>query len=315
MKCIVYLLLLLLTSNLTYATIVRCNNNPLVTGPNVYSNAQSAHDAANAGDTIHLEPTTFGSYGQIQVYKKITIISIGDFLENNPGLQVGTISSRVSDIFINPGADSCKISCYVDNSIYVYANATIVQKARATTIYTDNVSNTQIKQSFVQSIFGSNAPNLLMNNCYIWGWCHITGNYGAIVQNNIIRVSQFTYGWSSNFENSIIANNIFWTENGGDFYFTNCSFSNNICDISSLPAGFSNENAVDMSSVFLNWNNFNGDHFELNPSYPKQNIGIYAGNYPYIPGIQPAIPSIYFLQAEGINSGNNLQIQVSTRSN
>lgn len=315
MKSIVYLILLLLTANLANANIVRCNNNPLVTGPNVYSNAQSAHDAANAGDTIHLEPTTFGSYGSLQVYKKITIISIGEFLENNPGLQLGTIPSRVTEISINQGADSCKISCYVDNAIYIYANATSIKKARAAYIYADNYSNTEIKQSFVQSIFGSNAPNLLINNCYIWGWCYITGNYGAIVQNNIIRVSSNYYGYNNNFENSIIANNIFWREGLGDFYFTNCSCSNNICDISSLPPGFGNENMVDMSLVFLNWNNFNGDHFELNPSYPKQNIGIYAGSDPYTPAMQPAIPSIYFLQAEGINSGNNLQIQVSTRSN
>ncbi|QLH46027.1 MAG: hypothetical protein HWD58_10595 [Bacteroidota bacterium] len=56
-------------ATLTKAAILRVNNNPNVTGANIYSNAQAAHDAATAGDTIHLEPVAFGNYGDLNVSK------------------------------------------------------------------------------------------------------------------------------------------------------------------------------------------------------------------------------------------------------
>jgi len=313
MKQITILFISFLFSNFTHATIFRCNNNPLCAGPNVYSTAQAAHDAAYAGDTIHLEPTTFGNYGSLGIYKKLTVISIGDFLGSSPGNQVGTDPSRVSEITIYNGADSCTISCYVENSIYINAVHTTIKRARASYIYTQGYGNTTIQQSWFGGLHSSNAPNLVVQNNFIWLGCNISGNYGGVVLNNIIRANAYYFG-NCNFENSILSNNILWSD-GSTYVFNNCTHSNNICDIASLTSVSGNVNNVDLSTVFLNWGAFNGDHYELNPSYPNQNLGMFAGATPYKIALQPAVPSIYMLNNAGVNIGNNLQIQVSTKSN
>ena len=45
-------------------TIRRCNNNPGVTGVNMYTTIQAAHDAAVAGDIIYVEPSN-ANYGAL----------------------------------------------------------------------------------------------------------------------------------------------------------------------------------------------------------------------------------------------------------
>ena len=59
-------------------TIRRCNNNPGVTGVNMYTTIQAAHDAAVAGDIIYLEPSSV-SYGNLDARKRLTIIGNGYF--------------------------------------------------------------------------------------------------------------------------------------------------------------------------------------------------------------------------------------------
>ncbi len=60
------LLCLLAFSFSTFAqTIRRVNNSPGITGANIYASAQSAHDAAIAGDIIYLEPSENTNYGDL----------------------------------------------------------------------------------------------------------------------------------------------------------------------------------------------------------------------------------------------------------
>lgn len=69
-----------------------------------------------------------------------------------------------------------------------------------------------------------------------------------------------------------------------------------------------------MSNVFLYWNAWNGDHFELNPTYTNQDLGMFAGTDPYKLACQPGIPSIYQLSIPATATGNTLNITVSTKS-
>src|SRR4051812_48353519 len=88
-------LLFLLCTNSTYAKIWRVNN---ITGINAnYTDVNTAINAGTtqAGDTIHIEPSTT-SYGNVSVSKRVVIIGNGYFLTgtgSNTGLQANTNTS------------------------------------------------------------------------------------------------------------------------------------------------------------------------------------------------------------------------------
>ncbi|MBK7763085.1 MAG: hypothetical protein IPI46_06890 [Bacteroidetes bacterium] len=82
-----------------------------------------------------------------------------------------------------------------------------------------------------------------------------------------------------------------------------------------LPNGNGNLNSVDMSTVFINWGAFNGDNYQLLPTYAYQNLGMFAGPNPYKLALTPSIPSIYQLTVPAQSNSNNLNISVSTKVN
>jgi hypothetical protein len=84
---IFYITTCVLLLNTTYAqTIRRVNNNPGVTGVNVYSSAQAAHDAAAANDIIIIEPSAT-SYGSLTLTKPLKIYGNGYYLGQNQELK------------------------------------------------------------------------------------------------------------------------------------------------------------------------------------------------------------------------------------
>ena len=74
------------------AAIWRVNN---IAGVNAdFTTIQAAHNAANAGDTIYLEPSA-GNYGNLTATKRLVIIGPGYFLAENEGLQANHTSSTI----------------------------------------------------------------------------------------------------------------------------------------------------------------------------------------------------------------------------
>ena len=67
------LVLLVLAGQLASAQTIRRVNNTGVTGTNIYSTVQAAHDAATGGDIIYLEPSSI-SVGPLVCVKSLTII-------------------------------------------------------------------------------------------------------------------------------------------------------------------------------------------------------------------------------------------------
>lgn len=323
MKNLILSFALFLVVNYAQATILRVNNHPYVTGANVYTNAQAAHDAATSGDTIHLEPTLLGSYGNLVINKKIILISTGDFTSQNPGIQSGIYPNGFLDqIVLVAGSENSIISAKVNGYIWIEANNILITHSSCTYVsfggysgYPSTAFNT-ITKSIISSqiILYSQTADLILSNNVIGGIYFGATNSSAIITHNVIGLQNN----GVDIYNSIVSNNIIADFGGGyTFGFQYCTVSDNISDGSAIfPVGsLNNTNSVDMSTVFTNWGAFNGDNYQLLPSYPNQNLGIFAGADPYKLACTPAVPSIYQFIAPATVVGNNLNITVSTKSN
>ena len=80
-------------------TIRRVNNNAGVTGVNVYTTAQAAHDAAVANDILMIEPSVT-TYENLILTKPLKIYGNGYFLSTiivNPVNDATTISQELKD--------------------------------------------------------------------------------------------------------------------------------------------------------------------------------------------------------------------------
>ncbi|MBL7754154.1 MAG: hypothetical protein JNM44_06740 [Chitinophagaceae bacterium] len=324
-KKIFFSIAMLFVATLTKAAILRVNNNPNVTGANIYSNAQAAHDAANAGDTIHLEPAAFGNYGNLNVSKKITLISTGDFLAQNPNEQASLNTGYCGNIYLQTGSENSVISAKASGIIYVWVSNIIVTHTSCVGLYVNNgqygfalanimVSKCVMQYCLIYDNYNDNSiaiTDVLVNNNIINSYFDMNGMCSATISNNII----ISFGGYCLFRNSTLSNNILYHTNY-NFQFSNCTGSNNIENNTFIPTnlGSNNISNVDFSTVFQNWGAFNGDNYQLNPTYTNQTVGPFAGADPYKPACQPGVPAIYQLSVPS-TSGNNLPIQVSTKSN
>jgi len=314
MKQITILFISILFANYSNATIRRCNNSNAVQG--TYTTAQAAHDAANPGDTIHLEPTFLGSYGTLTITKQIVVISTGDFINQNPSIQYSSNIGYCDIIYIQIGGENSVISCKVASPIYVDASNILITNSHYAGIYfgsynSNPLASIIISKCIIDGVVQMNvsSTDLIITNNYIGSFYFAASNSSATIAYNVIG----NLGYPM-IENSIVANNIFISNYA--YSFPNSNVSNNISiGASELPGGNGNINGVDMSTVFTNWGAFNGDNYQLNPSYSNQNLGMFAGPDPYKLATTPAIPSIYQLTVPASAVGNNLNISVSTKSN
>ncbi len=326
MKPLFLSLAFFLLVNYAQATIRRCNNNPNVTG--TYTTAQAAHDAANPGDTIHLEPSTNGNYGTLTISKRITLIGTGDFLSAHPGNQVNFYpSGYCSTVNIQQGSDSSVISAKVSGNINIYQsnNITISNTICGGIYFVSNSPNPLNGLTIVKSDIGSITESGGVTNMTVIrnnrvGSISLGTGCSVILAYNTLFMGGF---YSCQLYNSILSNNIFI--HGGYLYyaptFTNCNLFDNIASENWLPTSNGNLNNVVMTSVFSNIlgspgnYSFTADNCQLLPSYPNQNLGMFAGSDPYRLALMPPVPSIYELTVPATSGGNILNITVSTKSN
>ena len=311
MKNILFFLFLFALTFNTHATILRCNHN---VNANVYTTAQAAHDAANAGDTIHLEPS--GNYGSLTITKKIILFSTGDFIQQNPGFQASPFVGYCSTISLTSGSENSIISAKVSDYIIVDAHNISIIHTHCPNINLSPsgypLNNIIISKCIIEIGIYANSgwTDLILKNNYINNlicYNNSSSSYGIfqynVFGNNVTTIS-----------NSSLSNNIFMY----NVSHNNCVLTNNLSGLgygNQLPNNNGNVNEVDMSTVFQNWNNFNGDNFQLLASCPYQYAGMYAGPNPYTQACTPGIPSIYQLNVPENTIDSTLNITVSTKSN
>lgn len=348
------LIFLLAFSCSTFAqTIRRCNNNPVVTGVNIYSTIQAAHDAAVAGDIIYVEPSVT-DYGSVDVRKRLTIIGNGYFLDKNSNVPFDQRTSKIGSITFNNGsANSILTGIEMNSFISITDVNIIITRCRIPTEISFGLSS-----NLVAGV-NSRGNNATVTKCFIGGQ--------IIGQNSTSVSSQFGYnctitnnihqGRINSITNSVIANNTYNSAGLGGIVMNNlngCSVTNNIYDARGLtspipfvfggagntisnniclgqagtPSGNGNVNFGNAAITFLvanPWTTFGIEDapFQLAAGSPAigigtggTNAGAFGGANPYILSGLPAYPVMTNFTTSGVgNTTTPLQVSVTVRGN
>lgn len=314
----------ILISNGSNAKIWRLNNNFGVLAD--FTTAQAANDgpAVLAGDTIHIEPS-ITDYGSLSANKRLVWISIGAFLSAHPGTQYSTVPGTMTSISAFPGSENSVFSIYSTSAIGIYVSSIRVERSyfgnniNITNNGYGNPNNVVVLNSYANAIVINGGSNHIIANNIIKSYCYVSSTGAATITQNVINAE---VDGSSSIDNSTLQNNIF-NKVTTAYTFTNCIVEYNMSGSAGIiPTGNNNQNAVAMSTVFINNSGNTDGDFILKAGSPALATGIggvdmgaYGGGSPFKLAVQPAVPSIYKILAPAAPAGNTMNVIFSTRSN
>ncbi len=322
MKKLIVFTALVCSGFTSFAKIWRVNNMSGVTAD--FTTAQAAHDAASAGDTIHLEPSV-NSYGSITATKQLVWLSIGAFLIDNPGNQFSSTTGKIEQITFNEGSAGSVVSLYINSSVSINtSNITINRSFITSAIYSNySPSNIVISQSFIGSYCSINATNVIFSNNIV-GYGITMGGYNtsAIITNNVLNYygRNESYHGPAGIYNAVFQNNI--SVKGGTYNFFNSLPSYNMAPDASFPTGNNNILNATMTNVFVNSTGTTDKDFQLKSGSPAIasgyggiDMGAFGGSTSYKLALQPAIPAITNMSTPSSTGGNTIQVTFSAKSN
>jgi len=324
--------------------IRRVNNSGLnVSGVNVYTTLQAAHDAASSGDFIYLEPTNI-SYGNLTCVRPLTIVGNGYFLQQNTGLQADTREAVVGTITFAAGSAGSRLTgCTVNGNMYILANAITIERNLLAGVATyvgyngsssyASVNGTIIRQNYFNGndlyLYPSATSTVgnvsIANNILSSASITSSGNYsnmaGILISNNVIGALAGTSSDGIQVDNAVIKNNIL-TYTGSNTVFTarNNAYSYNISGGTAFGTANGNQQNITPASLLVGAAGTPDGAFRLRAGSPAigtgesgTDVGAFGGTLPYrLAGI-PNVPTIY--QYSQSVSGNSLNVTISTRSN
>lgn len=321
MKKLLLILLVCFACTFCFAKVWRVNNVPGITAD--FTTAQAAHDNVSVlpGDTLHIEPST-SSYGNLVMTKKLTIISVGDYLAANPGVQYSQVTGTLGGVTINNASASGSVfHCSMGGLAATNTTSLRIERCNITGGVNLNLtSNTTLLQNYIYAVIITNSNNNIISNNIISYYLQVQASASATVTNNVLYAE--TAGSNQPISNCSFQNNII--NKAGTFSFVNSIVENNIASGASLPAGSGNQNNISMASVFVNPTGNTDAAFKLQTAVANPaagagvngvDCGAYGGTSAFKPGLQPAIPAIYKLTAPATPAGNTMNITFSTRSN
>ncbi len=354
MKHVILIFLLAISCSTFAQTIRRCNNNPGVTGVNIYTTLQAAHNAAAAGDIIYVEPSSL-SYGPLNSTKRLTIIGNGYYLDKNANTSFDTRSSLAGVLVFDNGSANSIISGLSNTDIYVNdINVTITRCNNISVAFGESTNliagvksrgnSGTVSRCIVGRIYGNYSQvssaqygynTIVINNIgyNTGGNAIISSLTNSTISNNTFYLS--SYSRLDNLYNCSVSNNIFDARNlSGTIQFVNGvgsgnTISNNIClELQALPSGNGNVNFGNSATTFLvnnPWSTWTGEDakFQLAAGSPAigigtggTNAGAFGGANPYILSGLPAYPVITNFTTSGVgNTSTPLQVNVTVRGN
>jgi hypothetical protein len=330
--------LLLATATHAQTTIRRVNNNPGVTGVNVYTTAQAAHDAAVPNDILIIEPSVT-TYGNLTLTKPLKIYGNGYFLSTNTELKADQRNSILANLDFNAGSGGSEISgIYFTNSVTVNGISNlIIQRCYFDvplsinsftgigTVY-NNVTNILVSGNYSPgAIIGSAAGSKTISNVLVTN--NIVQSINAnspdiqnwIVRNNTIHTNP------GGLTNGIFENNLLTLSNGGAPAFINCTVSNNVSRVASFSSGFGNQNNFSIAPELITAGaGISPDEaYQIKAGSPLKTagsggteVGAFGGATPYVVSGIPAIPSI--VNMSNTATGSNtvpLSVTISVKGN
>ena len=256
MKSILLSVLFVLIATTGYCTVLIVDQNGSApTG--TYSTFSTAHNAATAGDTILLIPST-ADYGNITISKQLTVLGPGF----NPGSSSGE-TAKVSSIYFQAGSDGSKIiGLEITSIVYLgYTTATSLTNVvienclinYITTNSTSTLANIIIRQNVFQTngnassivLTVSNQSNIVISNNIFarpdngtYGGIHVTTG-GALIEHNLFLGTGTTNSKAfRTLSNCEVRNNIFYGRNpvipavSNSQFYNNLSFGSSSTDLS-----------------------------------------------------------------------------------
>ncbi|REJ81682.1 MAG: hypothetical protein DWQ44_11180 [Bacteroidetes bacterium] len=337
--------------NPAQGTILRVNKQPAFincTNPTLcYNDLATAVNAASAGDTIHVEPTTnTAGYGSIVIDKPLVLIGNGYYLGgagSNPGKQYHVGTSYLQRIEFNHGsAGSVVLGLDIreasggNRGIYINDNDIEIRHCIVQAIYFVNVGagnfaldNIRIQQNTVIADFGFTntnvlaVTNLLMTNNRIGGTTSAKNSWSGIMRNNVFAATVNVFSGMQ------VIDNIFqWsfpthTLEENDNTMGNVNYNIFPSAPSWFPSGNGTNHIIPMASVFGSAGSDDGKYQPLSTcnichtgSSTASEIGMFGGLTPYTLSGIPEVPSIYHLFAPPSGyQGDSINVTISTKTN
>jgi hypothetical protein len=316
--------LFLLIGFAAHAQIVRVTNG---------QNLQTLITNATAGTTFLVEA---GSYGNIDITKRVAIIGPGYFLGSSQ--QATTGSAVFGTINFKAGSEnSVLMSCAVNSNINIGASSVTVSRCFAGNVYIghdgtstlSSITNTTVKQCYITNGISqstSNNQNCTVKNNLTRNYISFRDTFSGEISNNTSMTNSASSSFgimisnpsSSSFVN--VKNNICnYIINGGSTY-TNSIYNIIYFNQTSLPS--SNKVNISYSSIFVGANASSGDaQYMLSATSPAKgageggvDCGAFGGDEPYVIGGVPSGPVVYQLSVpQSISSGSTLNVTVKAR--
>lgn len=324
--------------NAASQTILRVNLDQEVTGVNIYRSAQAAHDAAEPGDIIVLEPSDL-NYGTLILTKPLKVYGNGYFLDVNTNLRADDRSSKLTELYFNTGSDGSEVyglEIIGDESELAIQGVSNIRIERCLVswvqIETQNLEETEYYPVSNITFAGNFIEDLDITDPYYepdWNFKHNISH--VLIRNNIFGALGADGGdlYAPEVHDWVVVNNTFLGMGDGSITLANSMFDNNICYLMDPAYGFTFENVsasfnvVSGRAIEGGFNNRNdypfADTFVASGSRDAKwmikatselksaashggEVGAFGGMNPYVTsGIAP-IPSMEDITVEGSGS-------------
>jgi Right handed beta helix region len=332
-------LVTLLTSALAQTTR-RVNNNPGITGTNVYATFADAHTAAATNDIIIIEPSA-NSYGTITLTKPLKIYGNGYFLEANPELKADKRQSTFVDIILTIGSSGSEIYGVNAGNVWIRGVSNIILSNNAVVNYLlyglsaaiPANSNITLTKSYISDNIGfyngtccdfpaPSNTNIVITNNIVDGilFMSATRDQAIVIRNNTFKANQ-----TGTIVNANLENNFYFA--GSTLTLSNVTASNNVSTGVTFTGGTANVNSYDYNAnaelVGVGAGISADKVFQVKPGKPLKTlgsggteVGAYGGLAPYVISGIPPIPSITTFSST--DTGDNttpIKVNISIKSN
>lgn len=280
MKKIMLILAVACMTTAANARILRVSNVSGSSAP--YASIEAAHDAANSGDTIMVDPSstryTEMASTNIDLTKRLVIIGPGYWLVKDGIIQEGASSASVGKFTIK--VEGTVIQGMTLNSLVIQASKVVINRC--------HIGGISISKA---------ASNVVLNQNFITG--QPDANKGSFhqVTNNIFTYNTTTsYTVLSSFDQSLIAYNTFRSATT-NLNLTNCTIEHNIWSVFN-DKGSNNSVSENYVTSIINTqstNEFIDKDFYENVEIPADILsqyGAFAGDSPYVLAGVPSGPVI-----------------------
>lgn len=321
MRHITTLLLAALLPQLAFSAILRVNNSGV---PAPYTSLSAAVNAAQPGDTIHVEASP-NNYGAHNLNKAVTIIGPGYFLGANAQTQANLGSAMFQWISPSGGSEGAVVMGLVFTTTTSISRSNVRYErcrfqANVNFYGSTPLSNVQLVGCYVQGDFtvqggSANITNATVaNNIFLGKLLPSAYFSGEFAHNTVVNADEAP---AFTLNNMIVRNNIFdcAVAAGNNVYM------HNLFRTAPVPADNGNQVNVAMAGMFAGGT---VDHqWQLAAGAPAigagdngADCGAFGGNAPYRLSGVPSIPSIFGLTApHTIALGEELPVTMSARSN